>query len=309
MTNQNKDHIPLNQSKDIQRYDIENDIRLKRDAISDKEVTADMKVRRNNSDLQRVIKQQNTLESSYDVIFLNSDQQPIYLVPLANVNKNDSNGSENDFQPYLKYIQDSESPLVYPFNSSNEIQLKTKDPQQLLELNCNNRRTDDTYCSFYSATNNLTEGSKFLKQPNAKNHTNFIHSDIDPILSVKTKMSHNNTKISEQTENEQAPKQNVQNRTKCDCLDKKEHNKSCDLYEAKLIFDLRGAPAQLNLSSLIKETLRQLNYLGGVKIMKDCPDRLKKMEKEMSDARTQRDLIEAYDSLIKKFELIKSLTH
>lgn len=239
------------------------------------------------------------------MIFLNSDQQPIYLVPLANsINANDSNSSENNIKSYLKYIQDSESPLIFSFNSSNAVQLESKDPQQQMELHCNSRRTDDICCS--SNSKNSTESSRILKQSNAENHTNFIHLNIDsgPIL------RHNDTKVSgRQTENSQAPERNAQNRSKCDCLDKKEHNKGCDFYAAKLIFDLRGAPEQLNVSTLIKETLLQLNYPGRVKIKKDCPDRSKKLEMEKSDARTLRDLIEAYDSLIKKFELFKSLSH
>lgn len=287
MANENKDHNALNQSKDIQRYDIGNDIRLKRDVVSEKEDTSN-------------IKQQNILECPYDVIFLSSDQQPIYLVPLANpIDANDSNSSENNIESYLQYIQDSKLPLTFPFNSSNAVHLESIDPQQQMELHCNSRRTDDIHCS--SNSKNPTESSRILKQSNAENHTNFTHSNIDsgPILSVSGR----------QTKNSQAPERNAQNRSKCDCLDKKEHYKGCDFYAAKLIFDLRGAPEQLNVSTLIKETLLQLNYSGRVEIKKDCPERSKKLEMEKSDALTQRDLIEAYDSLIKKFELFKSLTH
>lgn len=123
-------------------------------------------------------------------------------------------------------------------------------------------------------------------------------------------MSHDDTKTSErQTENAQVAQRNAQNRSKCSYLNQKEHDKGCYLYAVKVIFDLRGASEQLNVSSLINETLRQLNYSGQVKIKKDCPDRLKKLQMEKSDARTQRDLIEAYDSLIKELELFKSLTH
>lgn len=79
-TNDNTDLNPLNQSTDIRRYDIENDIRLKRNAISEEGVSAAIKVRLNDSAKFGVMKQQNTSESANDMIFLNSDRQPIYIV-------------------------------------------------------------------------------------------------------------------------------------------------------------------------------------------------------------------------------------
>lgn len=101
-----------------------------------------------------------------------------------------------------------------------------------------------------------------------------------------------------QTENAQVAQCNAQNRSKCGFLNQKGQDIGCKLYAMNVIFYLRGEYEQLNVSSLIKETLRKLNYSGQVKIKKDFPDRLKKMDMEKNNARTQRHLIEAYSLAI-----------